>query len=66
MGKAHFQRFLFEVIKFSWADITLYRQVMTAWLQILAQRQHRYTVIAQILHHLQNLFVSFTEPHHQA
>ena len=61
VSKAHRQRFGFHFIKLVRAHVALYRQVVTAWLQILAQSQHGYTVAAKIAHHLDDRFVALAD-----
>ncbi|KFC51771.1 hypothetical protein GY12_02025 [Micrococcus luteus] len=65
MGEAHRHRFRFHLIKLIRANVALHRQMMTAWLQILAQRQHGHTVATQIAHHFDDFVIGLTKADHQ-
>ena len=46
--------------------IAAYRDMAAAGGQVLTDGEHVDVVVAHVLHHLQNFFISFAKAHHQA
>ncbi len=66
MAEAELHGHVLELVELCGRHVALHRQVVAARLQVLAQGQHVDAVLAQVLEHLDYLFIGFAQTHHDA